>query len=478
MKTVLKLVSKHSTLPWTICEVRVTRISAIKSIDKRAPAPGRQSKYPEHNLQCCEVEKPAAKLIVWSSTVGGSELCWFCADHGGFWRWKVNVKMMAWEKSEKVFECESFSFFPYTSRIGLRLGEKANGDFSPTQLDTFPPTRCVITRRFFSYFFLLLHPHSLGPLPPYYYASENFIFSPTREFVLGFQLLLVFFSPSSEFYVPKSLSHNSESDENVSYKRDMRSLCENENVARSSSGFIQNTVRNFPSEKIWSHRNTKKCWSLFCWANTRARTYEYMTTSKKVAHSAHIKVYIMWRENIFCYIREIVNIIFLARAANWTTTKKSCSELVILITSCRSTQKEKNMFIVSRSSHIFRMENSPRTWSYGNFLAHHKKHSKSVLSCNYLTELDSWSHKFSIVLLQQQQIRRYQSIIIAYSMHTSRSFKVEVALIIIDTWRKLGELIDWFFTKPTASRANSKSKMCSSPPLLYICAMSLNRSRT
>lgn len=164
MKTVLKLVSKHSTLPWTICEVRVIRISAIKSIGKTAPAPGRQSKYPEHNLQCCEVEKPAAKLIVWSSTVGGSELCWFCADHGGFWRWKVNVKMMAWEKSEKFFWVRaSFSFFPYTSRIGLRLGEKANGDFSPTQLDTFPPTRCVITRRFFSYFFFAAAPTQPRP---------------------------------------------------------------------------------------------------------------------------------------------------------------------------------------------------------------------------------------------------------------------------------------------------------------------------
>lgn len=104
----------------------------------------------------------------------------------------------------------------------------------------------------------------------------------------------------------------------------------------------------------------KKCWSLFVGPTHARGSYEYMTmTSKKVAHSAHIKVYIMWREHFFLlYTRNCEHI--LGSSCKYNDNEKSCSELVILITSCRSTQKEKKTCLSCRALHIYFVWKTPR----------------------------------------------------------------------------------------------------------------------
>lgn len=214
-------------------------------------------------------------------------------DEKSMWKWWLG-------KSRRSFRVRaSFSFFPYTSRIGLRLGEKANGDFSPTQLDTFPPTRLCNYTAFFLFFYFRCT-HTASALCRLIIMLRKILFSLRLEnSCSALNWLLVFFSVEWVFMFQKAYRIIASRTKMLVMKP--RSLCENENVARSSSGFVQNTVRNFPSEKIWSHRKMNVGVYLLG-QHTRADHMNTMTTttsSKKVAHSAHIKVYIMWRTRTF-----------------------------------------------------------------------------------------------------------------------------------------------------------------------------------
>lgn len=171
------------------------------------------------------------------------------------------------EKCERVFP-----FSPTRRESACGWEKKQMAIFHQHNWTLFLQPACVITRCFFSFFLFSLHPHSLGPLPPYYYASENFIFSPTREFVLGSELAACFFLRRVSFYVPKSLSHNSESDENVS--------CEAEKfVWEWKCCEIEFGLRTEHSQKFpfWENMISPKneCWSLFVGPTHARGSYEY-----------------------------------------------------------------------------------------------------------------------------------------------------------------------------------------------------------